>query len=84
MFEELELQVDAATMALQASHVEFLAGDTAAAEAELRRGYDVLDRLGDRYYLPTFAGLLARALLQQGRPDEAAELTRIAEERARM
>jgi predicted ATPase/class 3 adenylate cyclase len=83
LFEELELQVDAATMALLAAHVEFLAGDPSAAESELRRGYDVLDRLGDRYYLPTFAGLLARALLLQGRPEEAAELTSIAEDRAR-
>ena len=83
LFEELELQVDAAMMSLQASHVEFLAGDVAAAEAELRRGYDVLDRLGDRYWLPSMAGLLARALLLQGRSAEAAELTDVAEERAR-
>jgi predicted ATPase/class 3 adenylate cyclase len=83
LFEELELQVDAATMSMQASHVEFLAGDAAGAEAELRRGYEVLDRLGDRYFLPTIAGLLAQALLLQGRSSEAAELTDIAEERAR-
>jgi tetratricopeptide (TPR) repeat protein len=63
--------------------LEDLAGDVAAAEAELRRGYDVLDRLGDRYWLPTFAGLLARAVLQQGRPDEAGSLISVAEERAR-
>jgi ATP/maltotriose-dependent transcriptional regulator MalT len=83
LLEELELKVDAAMMSLQASHVEFLADDLVAAEAELRRGYDVLDALGDRYWLPTFAGLLARALLLQGRPDEAAELADVAEERAR-
>ena len=83
LFDELELKVDAATMSLHASHVEFLAGNAAAAEAELRRGYDVLDRLGDRYLLPSIAGLLARALLLQGRTAEAAELADVAEERAR-
>jgi predicted ATPase/class 3 adenylate cyclase len=84
LLEELELKVDATMISLQAAHVEFLADDAAAAEAELRQGYEVLDRLGDRYFLPTFAGLLARALLLQGRLDEAAELTDLAEERARL
>jgi predicted ATPase/class 3 adenylate cyclase len=84
LFEELELRTDAATMSLQAAHVEFLAGDAVAAEAELRRGYEVLDRLGDRYSLPNVASLLARALLLQSRPDEAAQLIAVAEERARI
>ncbi|HUP32371.1 MAG TPA: AAA family ATPase [Gaiellaceae bacterium] len=83
LFDELELQVDAATMSLLAAHVEFLADDPVAAEAELRRGYELLDRLGDRYSLPSIAGRLAQAMLLQGRPEEAAELTDVAEERAR-
>ena len=83
LFEELGLRVDAAMMSLQASHVEFLAGDAAAAEAELRRGYEVLDGLGDRYWLPSIAALLAQALHLQGRAEEALALTVAAEERAR-
>jgi tetratricopeptide (TPR) repeat protein len=82
-FEELGLRVDAAMMCMQESHVEALAGDAAAAEAVLRRGYVVLDELGDRFWLPSVAGLLAQALIAQGRLDEADEPARLAEERAR-
>jgi ATP/maltotriose-dependent transcriptional regulator MalT len=70
-------------MCMQESHVEALAGDAAAAEAVLRRGYVVLDELGDRFWLPSVAGLLAQALIAQGRLDEADEPARLAEERAR-
>ena len=35
------------------------AGDAATAEAELRRDYETLDRLGEQYLLPTVAAMLA-------------------------
>ena len=51
--------------------VERLAGDAAAAERALRAGYDIADKLGERGYLSTAATLLAHAVLDQGRLDDA-------------
>jgi class 3 adenylate cyclase/tetratricopeptide (TPR) repeat protein len=70
----------AASTALDSSGVEMLAGDPAAAERELRRDYEVLDRMGERYLLSTMAGLLSQALVAQGRYDEAAGMCERAEE----
>jgi class 3 adenylate cyclase/tetratricopeptide (TPR) repeat protein len=67
---------------LSAGRVEMLAGDYQAAERELRRGFELLDRMGERYLRSTVAALLARAVFEQGRLDEAEELTRAAEELA--
>jgi ATP/maltotriose-dependent transcriptional regulator MalT len=80
LFEELGLRVEAASMVLESARVELLAGDAPAAEAELQRGYRVLDELKERYLLSTLSGLLARAVLRQGRYDEADDLTQLAEE----
>jgi class 3 adenylate cyclase/tetratricopeptide (TPR) repeat protein len=73
-FEELGLHVDAATVSLSSGRVELLAGDAAAAERELRRGFDELSRLGERYLLSSVAGLLAEAVVAQGRLEEAEAL----------
>ena len=51
--------------------VAMLAGDHAGAEAVLRTGYEQLEAMGERALLATTAGLLARALIEQGRDDEA-------------
>src|ERR1700692_3264760 len=48
-----------------------LAGDPVAAEVELRRDYETLDRLGDRNYISTVAAYLAEALYRQGGYDES-------------
>jgi tetratricopeptide (TPR) repeat protein len=80
LFEELGLRVEAASMVLESARVELLANDAPAAEAELQRGYRVLDELHERYLLSTLSGLLARAVLRQGRLDEADDLTQLAEE----
>jgi tetratricopeptide (TPR) repeat protein len=56
-----------------------LAGDPAAAEAELRTDLEVLREMGERDYLPTTAALLSEALYRQGRLDEADELSRESE-----
>jgi tetratricopeptide (TPR) repeat protein len=80
MLEELGRSVVAASTSQQSCQVELLAGDPAAAERELRRDFDELSAMGERYFLSTAAGELARAVYAQGRYAEAEELTRIAEE----
>jgi hypothetical protein len=53
--------------------VELLAGDPAAAERELRPAYEAVAAIGE-LSAPTLAAMLARAVAEQGRPDEAREL----------
>jgi class 3 adenylate cyclase/tetratricopeptide (TPR) repeat protein len=56
---------------LTGGRVELLAGDPTAAEVALRRDYDALGALGERYFRPVVGAQLARALFEQGRLDEA-------------
>ena len=56
--------------------VELLAGDPAAAERELRPDCEMLEKMGETYFRSTMAAVLARAVREQGRDDEALELTR--------
>jgi class 3 adenylate cyclase/tetratricopeptide (TPR) repeat protein len=65
-----------------AAQVELLAGDPQAAETRLREGYAQLEAIGDRAFLSTTAGLLARALHEQGRDEQALAFTVICEETA--
>jgi tetratricopeptide (TPR) repeat protein len=46
--------------------VEMLAGDAPAAERAVRRGFELLDRMGEKAYLSGHAGLLAHALYGLG------------------
>jgi tetratricopeptide (TPR) repeat protein len=62
--------------------VEMLAGDPAAAEWHLRRGYGALEEAGETGGLSTMAALLANAVYTQGRYEEAERYTRISEETA--
>jgi ATP/maltotriose-dependent transcriptional regulator MalT len=78
--DELGLRVEAAAMALEWSRVEFLAGDLAAAERELRRADAVLAEIGEYFVRSTLAGLLAHTLWAQSRFTEAEEMTILAEE----
>jgi len=80
--EEMGVGLYVAWTSLSAGRVEMLAGDYPAAEGEFRRGFELLDRMGERYLRSTVAALLARAVFEQGRLDEAEELTRAAEELA--
>ncbi len=82
LLEELGLRVAAASIAMDAGRVELLAGDPVAAERELRRGYDELERVGETFFRSTLACFLAGALYELGRPDEADALTRTAEQLA--
>jgi class 3 adenylate cyclase/tetratricopeptide (TPR) repeat protein len=79
-YEGLGLKVHAALVSLDSGPVEMLAGDAAAAERELRRDYETLTALGDKSYLPTTAALLAQALHELGRDEEAEQLTVVSEE----
>ena len=80
MLEEFGRSVVAASTSQQSCRVELLARDPAAAERELRRDFEVLEEMGERYFLSTAAGELARAVYVQGRYAEAEELTLLAEE----
>ena len=54
--------------------VELAAGDPVAAERELRWGIDTLEEIGEMGWRPTLLALLAQAIYEQGRYEEAAEL----------
>jgi tetratricopeptide (TPR) repeat protein len=51
--------------------IELLAGEPEAAEAEARTAHAVLEEMGDRTYAASEAYLVAEALVEQGRFDEA-------------
>jgi tetratricopeptide (TPR) repeat protein len=78
--EEMGRSVIANSISLDSCGVEMLAGDPAAAERELRRDFDALTAMGERYVLSTIAAELARAVDAQRRYEEALGLTRAAEE----
>ena len=71
MLEELGWKFLAALGSIVAGPIEMLAGDLAAAEAELRRDYDALDRMGERNFISTIAGYLAEVLYRQERYEES-------------
>jgi tetratricopeptide (TPR) repeat protein len=62
----------ATVMAQEATIVEQLAGDPVRAEAILRPSIEAFERMGDTGFGFTHQMLLARALQEQGRNDEAA------------
>ena len=49
------------------------------AESEVRADYDFLAQAGETYFLSTMAALLSKIVRDQGRDDEALELSRAAE-----
>jgi ATP/maltotriose-dependent transcriptional regulator MalT len=52
-------------------------GDPAAAEMSLRSGFVALEQMGEQAFLSTTAAFLARAVLAQGRDDEAEDLAQL-------
>jgi tetratricopeptide (TPR) repeat protein len=82
MLRDLGRSVVAASTSIDAGQVEMLAGDPAAAERLLRADYEELGAMGAQFLRTTVGVLLARAVFQQGRLDEAAELARSAQEGA--
>jgi class 3 adenylate cyclase/tetratricopeptide (TPR) repeat protein len=71
MLEEVGAGAWAAGSGMDIGQVELLAGSPAAAESVLRRDLATLKALGDSFVSMTLAGLLARAVYEQGRYDEA-------------
>ena len=71
VFEDLGLTVALVAQAEVAGLIELLAGEPAAAVAEFRRAYELLAELGDDSAAAGAAAMLARALLEAGRADEA-------------
>ena len=84
LLEDLGLALRAAFVSETLAFVERLAGEHAAAERELRAGFDAMTELGERGYRTTSAALLAHAILAQGpeRVPEAERWLQIAEEAA--
>ena len=80
--EELGLRVWLAGFSLVASDIEMLTDNPFGAEEELRRGYRVLEGMGERGLLSMVAGELARALYAQDRLEEAEHLTEESEKLA--
>ena len=77
---ELGPTVVGASTSLASAVVERLAGDLAAAERELRRDYEALTELGEKYLLSSVAALLARVLYDQEQLGEAEHMSRQAQE----
>lgn len=82
VLEELDLDVDAARVDLEAGRVEMLARDLEAAERRLRRAYEALDAVGEKYLLSTVAGYLAQTLVERGAIEDADALVDRARELA--
>jgi len=80
IFEEYGWNLLAALTSTDSGVVELLAGDPAAAEAELRKDYETLTRMGEKNYISTVAALLSEALYEQGRNEEAEEFTAISQD----
>ncbi|HEX2506157.1 MAG TPA: AAA family ATPase [Gaiellaceae bacterium] len=78
--EDLGRPYSAAAWTMVGARVEMLAGHPGAAEAELRDGYETLERMGEVGVLSTVAAYLADALYAQGRLEEAERYTRVSEE----
>jgi tetratricopeptide (TPR) repeat protein len=77
--EDLGLSVKVAASTQVSGMVELLAGQPAAAERQLREGYDALAEGGGSQLLPTSAALLAEALLAQERDEEAERFAAVTE-----
>jgi class 3 adenylate cyclase/tetratricopeptide (TPR) repeat protein len=82
IFRDLGLSLHLAGLHQYSAGIELLAGDPGAAERELRVGFDDYERMGERARLSTTAALLAVALHEQGRDEEAYRYTVASEESA--
>jgi len=82
LLDDLGSAVLAASTSLTSARVELLAGNPAEAEADLRRDYARLESMGELYFRPLVAALLAQVLFARGASHEAEMFARIAEELA--
>jgi class 3 adenylate cyclase len=78
--EELGWKLHAALTSLVSGPLEMSAGDLEAAEAELNRDYETLQKMGERSYISTTAACLAEAKYRQGRYGDADAFCAISQE----
>jgi tetratricopeptide (TPR) repeat protein len=78
-FESLGLHIWAANNAQEGYFIEMLAGNPEGAAEMLRESYDELDRMGERGFASTIAGMLANALEAQRLDEEAIRFSRESE-----
>jgi class 3 adenylate cyclase/tetratricopeptide (TPR) repeat protein len=79
MLEELGLMLYVGIYTQSGGEIRMLAGDYEGAEEELRRGYEILRRMGEKASLSTGAALLSRALCEQGRFEESDRFSSVSE-----
>jgi class 3 adenylate cyclase/tetratricopeptide (TPR) repeat protein len=79
ILEDLGLTLMLPTLDGWTGQAELLARDPGAAERLWRRAYQALEGLGEKGNLSTIVAYLAEAVYQQGRLDEADELTEVSE-----
>jgi tetratricopeptide (TPR) repeat protein len=79
LLRELGADFYVASYGVMRGHVELAVGEAALAEAVLRQSYDILEQPGIGGVLSTVAGMLARALVDQGQLAEAERLTETSE-----
>jgi predicted ATPase len=77
---ELGALLERAGQSMVGGEIERLGGDPAAAEAELREGFRLLDQMGEKALLSSLAFNLGEALYVQGRCEEAEEFARVSED----
>ncbi|HZT55593.1 MAG TPA: tetratricopeptide repeat protein, partial [Burkholderiaceae bacterium] len=82
LLRELGQGVNAASTGLGVGRVEWLAGDLATAERELRGDLDFLAQRGETYFLSTMAAQLSCIVRDLGDADAALALSKTAEEAA--
>jgi tetratricopeptide (TPR) repeat protein len=78
IFTELGHKQALAGLPFSTGPLELRSGNPAAAEAELRAGLETMQTMGERARVSSMAALLAGALLDQGRFDEAGEYIEVA------
>jgi len=74
IYEDLGLRLRSTIVAETAGEIEMLAGDAVGAEQELRASLVALAEMGEQGIQSTVAAVLAHALIEQGRLDEAEEM----------
>ena len=79
IFTAFGAKLDAAGCAMACGRVELMAGDPAAAERILRKGYEALVAMGERGYRSSTVTYLAEAVSALGEFDQALRLTEEAE-----
>jgi class 3 adenylate cyclase/tetratricopeptide (TPR) repeat protein len=77
--EELGLLLFVGIYTQSGGAIHMLAGDYEGAEQELRRGYEILRRMGEKASLSTGAALLSVALYEQGRIEESERFASVSE-----